>query len=64
MSTWRNVGMTYLKMADLCATHVRNCLKEPAKSKAANLSSMRARVTKFEDGKRLKPGVHQPLLAT
>uniref|UniRef100_A0A3B4WX14 ATP synthase subunit epsilon, mitochondrial n=1 Tax=Seriola lalandi dorsalis TaxID=1841481 RepID=A0A3B4WX14_SERLL len=33
MSTWRHVGMTYLKYADLCATHVTNCLKEPRKSK-------------------------------
>ena len=34
MSTWKNVGMTYLKYADLCATHVRNALKEPMKTKA------------------------------
>ena len=60
MSTWKNVGMTYLKYADLCATHLRNCLKEPSKTKALNLSSMRARVTKFEGGKRQAPGDPKP----
>ena len=59
MSTWKNVGMTYLKFADLCATHVRNCLKEPAKSKAANMSNMHARVTLWENGKRGKPGAQR-----
>ena len=42
MSTWRNVGFTYLKYADICATHVRNALKEPAKTKAKNMSNMHA----------------------
>jgi len=63
MSTWKNVGMTYLKYADLCATHMRNCLKEPAKTKALSLSSMRARVTKFEDGKRLAPEIVEKVVA-
>ena len=56
MSTWKHVGMSYLKYADLCASHVRNSLKEPKKSKADALSKMHARVMKWEDGKRLKPG--------
>ena len=56
MSTWKHVGMTYLKYADLCATHVRNALKEPMKTKSKELSSMRARVTKWEAGKKQTPG--------
>ena len=54
MSTWKNVGMTYLKYADLCATHLRNALKEPAKTAAATRSDMRARVMVWENGKRGK----------
>ena len=60
MSTWKNVGMTYLKYADLCATHLRNALKEPAKSKAMTRSDMHARIMVWEDGKRGKPGMHPP----
>ena len=60
MSTWKHVGMSYLKYADLCASHVRNSLKEPKKSKADALSKMHARVMKWEDGKRLKPGHSRP----
>ena len=60
MSTWKNVGMTYLKYADLCATHLRNALKEPAKSKAMTRSDMHARIMVWEDGKRGKPGTHPP----
>ena len=56
MSTWKNVGMTYLKYADLCATHLRNALKEPTKTQAMGRSDMRARVMKWTDGKRGAPG--------
>jgi len=49
--------MTYLKYADLCATHVRNALKEPSKTKAKELSSMHARVTKWVEGKREAPEI-------
>ena len=57
MSTWKNVGMTYLKYADLCATHVRNALKEPMKTKAQSLSDMHVRIMQWEGGKRGAPGV-------
>ena len=56
MSTWKNVGMTYLKYADLCATHLRNALKEPAKSKSLARSDMHARVITWEAGKRATTG--------
>lgn len=56
MSTWKNVGMTYLKYSDLCATHVRNALKEPMKSKAKALGDMHVRIMQWEGGKRGKPG--------
>ena len=59
MSTWKNVGMTYLKYADLCATHVRNALKEPMKTKSAAMSDMHIRIMQWEGGKRGKPGAHQ-----
>tara|TARA_B100000795_G_scaffold209845_1_gene163416 strand:+ start:888 stop:1127 length:240 start_codon:yes stop_codon:yes gene_type:complete len=55
MSTWRNVGITYLKYADICATHVRNALKEPAKTKAKSSSNMHARIVQWEAGKRGEP---------
>merc|ERR1711908_10714 len=55
MSTWRQVGLTYLKYADLCATHLRNVMKEPKKSKALGSSQMHARVVKWEAGVRGKP---------
>ena len=55
MSTWRNVGITYLKYADICATHVRNALKEPAKTKAKSSSNMHARIVQWEAGKRGDP---------
>ena len=55
MSTWRNVGITYLKYADICATHVRNVLKEPAKTKAKSSSNMHARIVQWEAGKRGDP---------
>jgi F-type H+-transporting ATPase subunit epsilon len=61
MSTWKNVGMTYLKYADLCATHVRNALKEPMKTKSAAMSDMHIRIMQWEGGKRGKPGAHQLL---
>ena len=60
MSTWRNVGITYLKYADICATHVRNALKEPAKTKAKNMSNMHARIVQWEEGKRGAPGARLP----
>ena len=60
MSTWRHVGMTYLKYADLCATHVTNCLKEPRKSKALSSTAMHVRVMAWEGGKKQKPGVRPP----
>ena len=60
MSTWKNVGMTYLKYADLCATHLRNSLKEPAKTKAAALGNMHARVMQWEAGKRGIPSACRP----
>ena len=63
MSTWKNVGMTYLKYADLCATHLRNALKEPAKSKAFTRSDMHARVMVWEDGKRGKPEIVEKMAA-
>ena len=55
MSTWRNVGITYLKYADMCATHVRNALKDPAKSKAKSSSNMHARIVQWDAGKRGEP---------
>jgi hypothetical protein len=44
----------------MCATHVRNCLKEPAKSKSVADTKMHIRVQKWEAGKRLKPGARAP----
>jgi len=64
MSTWRHVGMTYLKYADLCATHVTNCLKEPRKSKALSSTAMHVRVMAWEGGKKGKPEIVEKVAAT
>ena len=53
--------MTYLKYADLCSTHVVNCLKEPAKSQALSKTAMHVRITPWENGKRLKTGAFAPV---
>ena len=49
--------MTYLKYADLCATHLRNALKEPTKTKALANGEMKARVTVWAEGKRGTPEI-------
>jgi len=46
--------MTYLKYADLCATHVVNCLKEPKKTQALGKTAMHIRSTPWTAGKRGK----------
>ena len=53
MSTWRNVGITYLKYADICATHVRNALKEPARQAKSRATCTRAHA--MGAGKRGEP---------
>lgn len=53
----QGVGITYLKYADICATHVRNVLKEPAKTKAKSSSNMHARIVQWEAGKRGDPQI-------
>ena len=53
--------MTYLKYSDLCATHVRNALKEPLKTKSKALSDMHVRIMTWTDGKRGKPGAWRPI---
>ena len=55
--------MTYLKYSDICATHVRNALKEPLKSKSAALSDMHARVSVWAEGKRGAPTVVEKIAA-
>jgi len=52
--------MTYLKYADLCATHVVNCLKEPAKTAGLSKTAMHVRITPWEGGKRMKTGAFGP----
>jgi hypothetical protein len=33
---WKNAGMTYFSYVNTCAAMVRNCLKEPHKTKAVS----------------------------
>lgn len=56
--------MTYLKYADLCATHVRNALKEPAKTKAKTMSNMHARIVQWSEGKRGAPEIVEKITAS
>ncbi|KAL6012325.1 hypothetical protein ACLOJK_002810 [Asimina triloba] len=54
---WRAAGMTYVTYSNLCASLVRNCLKEPYKSEALNREKVHFSVSKWTDGKASKPRV-------
>ncbi|CAO2819395.1 unnamed protein product [Amaranthus hypochondriacus] len=54
---WRAAGMTYISYSNICASVVRNCLKEPFKSEALGREKVHYAVSKFVDGKAQKPTI-------
>lgn len=54
---WRTAGMTYLSYANTCAALVRNCLKEPFKTKALQREHAYYKVQPYVDGTPQKSGV-------
>lgn len=52
---WRSAGMTYVTYSNLCASLVRQCLKEPHKSEALAREKVHFNVSKWVDGKPEKP---------
>ncbi|KAK9060553.1 hypothetical protein SSX86_021257 [Deinandra increscens subsp. villosa] len=52
---WRSAGMTYISYSNICASLVRNCLKEPYKSEAISREKVHFSVSKWADGKPQKP---------
>jgi F-type H+-transporting ATPase subunit epsilon len=54
---WRNAGMTYISYANTCAAMVRNCLKEPHKTKALNREQVYYKLQTYQEGEPQKPGM-------
>ncbi|CAA6672215.1 unnamed protein product [Spirodela intermedia] len=52
---WRAAGMTYITYSNICASLVRNCLKEPHRAEAASREKVHFAVSKWVDGKPEKP---------
>lgn len=55
---WRSAGMTYISYSNICASLVRNCLKEPYKAEAIGREKVHFSVSKWADGKPEKPSNH------
>ncbi|KAL1551844.1 hypothetical protein AAHA92_19637 [Salvia divinorum] len=54
---WRAAGMTYITYSNLCASLVRQCLKEPYRSEAVSREKVHFNVSKWVDGKPEKPTI-------
>ncbi|KAF8389322.1 hypothetical protein HHK36_026016 [Tetracentron sinense] len=54
---WRAAGMTYITYSNICASLVRNCLKEPHKTEAISREKVHFAVSKWADGKPQKPNL-------
>ncbi|WOG89422.1 hypothetical protein DCAR_0208660 [Daucus carota subsp. sativus] len=52
---WRAAGMTYISYSNICASMVRNCLKEPHKTESISREKVHYSVSKWVDGKPQKP---------
>ena len=54
MSSWRAAGMTYLRVANLAAGFVRNCVKEPKRTRIMaerDAGSSMVKIQRWEGGK-------------
>eukprot|EP00284_Hemiselmis_tepida_P014168 CAMPEP_0174926252 /NCGR_PEP_ID=MMETSP1355-20121228/10756_1 /TAXON_ID=464990 /ORGANISM="Hemiselmis tepida, Strain CCMP443" /LENGTH=62 /DNA_ID=CAMNT_0016172273 /DNA_START=12 /DNA_END=200 /DNA_ORIENTATION=- len=52
METWRQVGISYLRYANICAQVVRRSLKEPMRTKALARDNTTMKVATVENGQR------------
>ncbi|KAK8936938.1 hypothetical protein KSP39_PZI012007 [Platanthera zijinensis] len=59
---WRAAGMTYITYSNICASLLRNCLKEPYKSDAASREKVHFAVSKWGNGKPEKPNISRLLV--
>ncbi|KAF2077847.1 hypothetical protein CYY_000809 [Polysphondylium violaceum] len=48
---WRAAGLTYLQYSSMCASHLRNALKEPFRATANNREKFESSVTEYVNGK-------------
>ncbi|EGC34494.1 hypothetical protein DICPUDRAFT_153282 [Dictyostelium purpureum] len=48
---WRAAGITYLQYANMCGSHVRNCLKEPFKAAAKVRENFVSNTVHYVNGK-------------
>ncbi|BBM99124.1 F-type H+-transporting ATPase subunit epsilon [Marchantia polymorpha subsp. ruderalis] len=58
---WRNAGMSYVAYANACAQHLRNCLKEPHKTAAANREAVHYKFSVWENGVAGKPSIRSTI---
>ncbi|XP_057966882.1 ATP synthase subunit epsilon, mitochondrial [Malania oleifera] len=52
---WRSAGLTYVGYSNICASLVRNCLKEPHRAEALSREKVHFSISKWTDGKPQKP---------
>ncbi|KAF6149085.1 hypothetical protein GIB67_018663 [Kingdonia uniflora] len=52
---WRAAGMTYISYSNICASLVRNCLKEPHKTQSISREKVHFSISKWADGKAQNP---------
>ncbi|PIA40758.1 hypothetical protein AQUCO_02400077v1 [Aquilegia coerulea] len=52
---WRSAGMTYITYSNICASLVRNCLKEPHKTDVLDHEKVHFSVSKWDNGVPQKP---------
>ncbi|CAM6079155.1 unnamed protein product [Sphagnum tenellum] len=53
---WKNAGMTYVSYVNTCAAMVRNCLKEPHKTKAVSREQVYYKLQTNQEGEPQKLG--------
>ncbi|KAI6689775.1 hypothetical protein NL676_026603 [Syzygium grande] len=61
MPFWRAAGMTYITYSNICASLVRNCLKEPHKSEALSREKVHFAISTWNQGKAEKPVIRSDL---
>ncbi|ERN07205.1 hypothetical protein AMTR_s00019p00172990 [Amborella trichopoda] len=60
---WRAAGMTYVRYSNICASLVRQCLKEPYRSESLSREKVHFSVSKWVDGKPEKPVIESLIVA-
>ncbi|XP_050206870.1 ATP synthase subunit epsilon, mitochondrial-like [Mercurialis annua] len=52
---WRAAGMTYISYSNICASLVRNCLKEPHRTEGIGREKVHFSISNWVDAKPQKP---------